>query len=127
MVRPRARPAATPRPPARPGGARRRCPAAHQSARPARRRRGLRPAVFPQAGPEPLTLSPAGGDHYGVRLDTTENAVARAKQLVESGQYAAALPVLRAHLDDHPEDAQAWHRLAGALIGADDWPAAIEA
>ncbi|MEU8611413.1 tetratricopeptide repeat protein [Actinoplanes sp. NPDC048791] len=60
-------------------------------------------------------------------MDTTENAVARAKQLVESGQYAAALPVLRAHLDDHPEDAQAWHRLAGALIGADDWPAAIEA
>ncbi len=56
-----------------------------------------------------------------------QTSVERAKDLVHAGDFAAAAALLREHLGRHPDDAQAWHRLAGALIGASDFGPAAEA
>jgi tetratricopeptide (TPR) repeat protein len=58
---------------------------------------------------------------------TSGSAVAEAKIAVEAGRYAEAVRLLRAHLAEHPDDAQAWHRLSGALSGADENAEALAA
>ncbi|WBC12780.1 hypothetical protein O7600_16480 [Micromonospora sp. WMMA1998] len=56
-----------------------------------------------------------------------EDAVARARDLALAQEFRPAVALLRAHLRAHPDDSLAWRRLAGALIGLDDWAAAIDA
>ena len=58
---------------------------------------------------------------------TTDDAVARARELVLAERFEPAIALLREHLAVHPEDSIAWHRLAGALIGVDDHAAAVDA
>ncbi|GID91321.1 tetratricopeptide repeat protein [Amorphoplanes digitatis] len=50
-------------------------------------------------------------------MEITEDLVAQAEELVLSGQYARGRALLDDHLGAHPDDARAWHRLAGALVG----------
>ena len=56
-----------------------------------------------------------------------DDVIGRARQLVVDGQYLEAAAGLTAHLDAHPDDALAWRRLAGALVGAGEMPRAIAA
>ena len=56
-----------------------------------------------------------------------DDVIGRARQLVVNGQYLEAAAGLTAHLDAHPDDALAWRRLAGALVGAGEMPRAIAA
>ncbi|WP_422744052.1 tetratricopeptide repeat protein [Micromonospora sp. WMMD754] len=56
-----------------------------------------------------------------------EDAVARARDLALAQEFRPAVALLRAHLRTHPDDSLAWRRLAGALIGLDDWAGAIDA
>ena len=55
------------------------------------------------------------------------DVIEQAKQKVLAGQFHAAVAGLTAHLDTHPDDALAWRRLSGALIGARFLPRAIAA
>ncbi|RAO54913.1 Protein-serine/threonine phosphatase [Micromonospora noduli] len=55
------------------------------------------------------------------------DAVERARELVRAEQFGPAIELLREHLNAHPDDGIAWHRLAGALIGLDDHAAAVDA
>ncbi|GAB3332038.1 hypothetical protein RMN56_31430 [Micromonospora halotolerans] len=55
------------------------------------------------------------------------DAVARARELALAKQYEPAVAILREHLTTHPDDAVAWRRLAGALLGCDRPAAAVEA
>jgi predicted Zn-dependent protease len=50
-------------------------------------------------------------------VEITEDVVDQAKDLVLSGQHARGRDLLDRHLGEHPDDARAWHLLAGALIG----------
>jgi tetratricopeptide (TPR) repeat protein len=61
------------------------------------------------------------------QVDMGDDAVSRARELVLAGRYKRAIALLRQHLDAHPDDAVAWHRLSGALTGADDPGAALAA
>ncbi|GAA2573676.1 hypothetical protein GCM10010435_55930 [Winogradskya consettensis] len=45
------------------------------------------------------------------------DTLSQAKELVGDGRFADAVQLLEGLLAEHPEDAVAWHRLAGALIG----------
>lgn len=56
-----------------------------------------------------------------------DDAVARARELVLAKRFEPAISLLRAYLTTHPEDAVAWRRLAGALIGVGDHAAAVDA
>ncbi|MGW4502739.1 tetratricopeptide repeat protein [Micromonospora sp. NPDC004336] len=56
-----------------------------------------------------------------------DDAVARARELVRDKRYEPAISLLHAYLRTHPEDPVAWRRLAGALIGAGDHAAAVDA
>lgn len=53
--------------------------------------------------------------------------VAEAKRLVLAGDHGLAMERLWEHLAQEPDDARAWYRLAGALIGADRLDEAIGA
>jgi Flp pilus assembly protein TadD len=50
-------------------------------------------------------------------VEITEDVVGQATELVLSGQYSRGRVLLDHHLGEHPDDARAWHLLAGALIG----------
>ncbi|MET8150795.1 tetratricopeptide repeat protein [Actinoplanes sp. NPDC049668] len=50
-------------------------------------------------------------------MEIIEDLVAQAGELVLAGQYSRGRVLLDRHLGEHPDDALAWHRLAGALIG----------
>jgi hypothetical protein len=54
-------------------------------------------------------------------------AVTAAKEAVHAGRYDDAIGLLREHLRHHPDDARGWHRLSGALSGADRKREALEA
>ncbi|WP_030332317.1 tetratricopeptide repeat protein [Micromonospora parva] len=56
-----------------------------------------------------------------------DDAVARARELVRAEQFGPAIELLREHLNARPDDAIAWRRLAGALIGLGDHAAAVDA
>ncbi|MFI7604145.1 tetratricopeptide repeat protein [Micromonospora sp. NPDC049366] len=56
-----------------------------------------------------------------------DDAVARARELVRAKQLEPAVALLREHLTAHPDDGVGWRRLAGALIGLDEEPAAVDA
>jgi tetratricopeptide (TPR) repeat protein len=54
-------------------------------------------------------------------------AVVAAKVAVDGERYEEAVALLTEHLAGHPDDGRAWHRLAGALIGADRAADALDA
>jgi tetratricopeptide (TPR) repeat protein len=54
-------------------------------------------------------------------------AVAAARTAVDAKRYDEAITLLRDHLTSNPDDAQAWHRLSGALSGADRKREALDA
>jgi tetratricopeptide (TPR) repeat protein len=54
-------------------------------------------------------------------------AVVAARTAVDAQRYDEAITLLRDHLTTSPDDAQAWHRLSGALSGADRKREALEA
>lgn len=54
-------------------------------------------------------------------------AVAAARHAADAERYDEAITLFRGHLDQNPEDARAWHGLAGALSGADRKREALEA
>nr|WP_296072678.1 tetratricopeptide repeat protein [uncultured Actinoplanes sp.] len=54
-------------------------------------------------------------------------AVAAAREAVENQRYDEAIGLLREHLRHHPDDPRGWHRLSGALSGADRKREALEA
>lgn len=58
---------------------------------------------------------------------TGDDVIEQARRQVVAGHYLQAVAGLTAHLDAHPDDALAWRRLAGALIGAGFLPRAIAA
>jgi tetratricopeptide (TPR) repeat protein len=53
--------------------------------------------------------------------------VAAARTAVDAHRYDEAITLLRDHLTRDPDDARAWHRLSGALSGADRKREALEA
>ncbi|MEU4218957.1 tetratricopeptide repeat protein [Actinoplanes sp. NPDC026623] len=50
-------------------------------------------------------------------MEITEDVVDQAREFVLCGQFARGRALLDDHLGEHPDDARAWHLLAGALIG----------
>jgi tetratricopeptide (TPR) repeat protein len=79
----------------------------------------------PYGSPAPPPASGLGEAHW---LAEGEPAlVAAAHAAVDEQRFADAVRLLEEFLGEHPEDARAWHRLAGARIGLQQYATALAA
>lgn len=73
------------------------------------------------SGPRDETAAP-----MGAAPPMQDEGVAQARQWIGQGRFAEAIPVLRAAVEEEPEDAQAWYLLGYCLHATGDLAEAVE-